>query len=102
MSSEESPVSSDDVQKVAALARLRIPEEDVPGWTRQLGRILSYIDQLEEIRERPREAEPPIEPTPLRADTPVAGGGREDLEANAPVLAHGFGSVPRVVGGSSS
>ena len=101
MSSAGSPVDTEVVRKVAALARLRVPEEDLPAWAGQLGRILSYIDQLAEIRERPRASEPPVESTPLRRDEPAAGGGKRALEENAPAIVHGYGSVPRVVGGST-
>ncbi len=83
---------------MAALARLRLPEEDLAVWTGQLGRILSYIGQLERDPGRPEVPEPALLSTPFRADSPVEGGGRPALETNAPALAHGYGSVPRVVG----
>jgi aspartyl-tRNA(Asn)/glutamyl-tRNA(Gln) amidotransferase subunit C len=102
MSSEAPPVGSEVVLKVAALARLRVPEEDLPAWTGQLDRILSYIGQLAEVEERPAAPEPALESTPARLDVPVPGGGREALETNAPALVHGYGSVPRVVGGPGS
>jgi aspartyl-tRNA(Asn)/glutamyl-tRNA(Gln) amidotransferase subunit C len=102
MSSEAPPVGSEVVRKVAALARLRVPEEDLPAWTGQLGRILSYIGQLAEVRDRPAASEPPLDSTPARPDAPAPGHGREALEANAPALAHGYGSVPRVVGAGGS
>lgn len=104
-SPDSSPVSPDVVRKVAALARLRLPEEDLPGWTGQLGRILSYIGQLDRV--------PSVKPagpaagaardlaaTPLREDRAEPGGGAGALAANAPDLVHGYGSVPRVVGSS--
>lgn len=83
---------------MAALARLRVAESELPGLTRQLARILSYIDQLKEIEEEPRRP-PEVGATPLREDSPEPGGGQKALEANAPRLAHGYGAVPRVVGG---
>jgi aspartyl-tRNA(Asn)/glutamyl-tRNA(Gln) amidotransferase subunit C len=82
---------------VAALARLRVAESELPGLTRQLARILSYIDQLKEIREETRRP-PQLAATPLREDSPVDGDGRKALEANAPRVVHGYGAVPRVVG----
>lgn len=96
--SDSSPVAPEVVRKVAALARLRVPEEDLAVWTGQLGRILSYISQLEQDAGRPAAAEPPLSSTPFRPDTTADGGGRLALAENAPALAHGYGSVPRVVG----
>jgi len=85
------------VRQIAALARLRVPDSELGLWTRQLGRIVAYIDQLKKI---PEEALPPGDPdaTPFRSDDPRPGGGLAALEANAPRLAHGLGVVPRVVG----
>jgi len=102
MSAESSPVGPEVVRKVAALARLRVPEEDLPAWTGQLGRILSYIGQLESTAERPSASEPPLASTPFRADLVRECDGAKALAANAPALSHGYGVVPRVVGGSGS
>ncbi len=98
MSSESSPVSPEVVRHVAALARLRVSPEELPALTHQLARILSYIDQLKEIREEPRRP-PELSATPLREDAPAPCSGQEALEENAPPLLHGYGAVPRVVGG---
>jgi aspartyl-tRNA(Asn)/glutamyl-tRNA(Gln) amidotransferase subunit C len=86
------------VRHVAALARLRVSETDLPALTHQLARIVSYIDQLKEIREEPR-SEPRLSATPLREDLTLPGKGREALEENSPRLLHDHGAVPRVVGG---
>ena len=101
MSSESSPVRPEIVRQVAALARLRVPESDLDAWTRQLARIVAYIDQLKQIPEE-AEAAPDGLATPLRADEPAAGPGLEALQANAPRLPHGLGAVPRVVGGRAA
>lgn len=101
MSSESSPVVPEMVRKVAALARLRVPEADLPAWTGQLSRILSYIGQLEGIPDRPALSESVLASTPVRADVPCPGGGAEALAANAPAMVHGYGSVPRIVAGST-
>jgi aspartyl/glutamyl-tRNA(Asn/Gln) amidotransferase C subunit len=97
MRSNSSPVSPDVVRKVAALARLSVPDEDLPVWAEQLARIVSYIDQLNELPEEQITAAE-VSGTPLRVDEPAAGGGKEALESNARLL-HGHGVVPRVVGG---
>ena len=97
MADRSSPVDEAVVRHVASLARLDVPESDLPRLTGQLARIVSYIDQLKEI---PEEALGPAaaEPMPLRADLPVPGGGQQALETNAPRSLHGYGVVPRVVG----
>ena len=100
MSSHSSAVTPDVVRRIAALARLRVPEEELPVWTRQLDRIVSYIDQLREIPETAVSAAPDhLRATPFREDSPRAGEGDRALAENAPECAHGFGVVPRVVGG---
>lgn len=42
-------LSTDDVEKVAMLARLRLNVEELESMTRQLGQVLEYVQQLEEI-----------------------------------------------------
>ena len=42
-------ISSSDVRKVAKLARLELPEDQIETYTEQLEEILSYVDQLQEI-----------------------------------------------------
>jgi aspartyl/glutamyl-tRNA(Asn/Gln) amidotransferase C subunit len=92
-----SPVSPDVVRKVAALSRLSVPESELSVWTEQLGRIVSYIDQLKELPEGPVEDASPLA-TPLRPDEPEPGCGRQALEENARLI-HEHGVVPRIVGG---
>jgi len=50
---EDNPVGAEMVRRIAALARLRVPERDLPALTGQLARIVSYIDQLKEIAQEP-------------------------------------------------
>jgi aspartyl-tRNA(Asn)/glutamyl-tRNA(Gln) amidotransferase subunit C len=99
MSSHSSAVTPDVVRRIAALARLRVPDDELPVWTRQLDRIVSYIDQLRETPETGRSAPDAARATPLRPDSPRDGGGDRALAENAAECAHGFGVVPRVVGG---
>jgi len=98
---ESLSVGPEVVRKIAALARLRVPDAELSAWARQLSRIVSYIGQLKELPEEAFRARPP-HPTPLRADFPCPGQGQTALETNAPALLHGHGVVPRVVGGISS
>jgi aspartyl-tRNA(Asn)/glutamyl-tRNA(Gln) amidotransferase subunit C len=99
MSSHSSAVTPDVVRRIAALARLRLPENELPVWSRQLDRIVSYIDQLKELPEGGPAAPDAARATPLRPDSPRAGAGDRALAENAAECSHGFGVVPRVVGG---
>ncbi len=101
MTSARPVVTAEMVRKIADLARLRVPEEDLPRWAEQLSRILAYIDQLAGIPEAAFGPARPGPATPVRKDDPVAGVGLEALEANAPRQVHGYGVVPRVVGSGS-
>ena len=98
MPSSPSAVNSDVVRKIAELARLRVPEAELPRWTEQLSRIVGHIDLLRQIPEEAFGTPAPDPPTPLRADAPEPGHGDEALRDNAPREMHGFGAVPRVVG----
>jgi aspartyl-tRNA(Asn)/glutamyl-tRNA(Gln) amidotransferase subunit C len=44
-----SKITTDDVRKVATLARLDLPEEKIATYTGQLERILDYVAQLESV-----------------------------------------------------
>jgi aspartyl-tRNA(Asn)/glutamyl-tRNA(Gln) amidotransferase subunit C len=94
-----SPVDPQVVRKIAALARLAVPETELQLWTEQLGRIVSYIDQLKTLPESGSRAAAPS--TPVRPDVPRDGHGRAALEQNAALLLHDHGVVPRIVGASS-
>ena len=91
-------VTPEVVRRVAALARLRVPEGELPQLTAQLARILGYIDQIREIPREDLSGAPHAAATPVREDLPRQGDGARALEANAPVLVHGYGAVPRIVG----
>jgi len=99
MASDRRAVTLEVVRNVAQLSRLSLPEEELSRWTDQLGRIVSYIDQIEAIPEAAGgEAPDSLPPTPVRRDDPRPGHGREALRRNAPRQFQGFGVVPRVVG----
>jgi len=99
MPSHPSTVTPEVVRRIAALARLRVPETELPVWARQLDRIVSYIDQLKELPEELSLSRDAALPTPFRSDFPRPGAGDRALLENAALSVHGFGVVPRVVGG---
>ncbi|RLJ71377.1 aspartyl/glutamyl-tRNA(Asn/Gln) amidotransferase subunit C [Hydrogenivirga caldilitoris] len=86
------------VQKIALLARLKLTEEEVELFSRQLGDILSFVQQLEELDTS--GVEPylqNIEETPMREDEPKGSLTHEEALKNAPERENGFFVVPRIV-----
>lgn len=93
-------LSTDDVKKIAALARLRFDPEEEALLTRQLDAIVRYIDQLEAFA----GTEPAGgEGGGKEADDQARPGlPREQFLANAPRVLDSFLVVPEVKGGGDA
>jgi len=86
------------VEKIALLSRLKLTEEEVELFSRQLSDILSFVQQLEELDTS--NVEPYIQnigETPMREDTAGESLTREEALMNAPERENGFFVVPRIV-----
>ena len=94
-----SQISSDDVRKVAQLARLDLPEDKITTYTSQLESILEYVGQLQQVdTEGVPETTRAVEVTNVtRADgvqpTPV----RDDILNQAPQREGDFFRVPKIL-----
>jgi aspartyl-tRNA(Asn)/glutamyl-tRNA(Gln) amidotransferase subunit C len=90
-------------RKVAELARLDLSDQEVTTFTSQLGQILGYVDQLQELSVE--GVEPLVHPieleTPLREDQVVPS--RVDADGNplilksAPDVLYGGYKVPSIL-----
>ncbi len=89
----------DTVANIAALARIRVAEEELDHLAGELSTILTWVEQLNEVDTA--EVEPMTSVVavtlPRREDEVTDGGRRDDVLANAPAAAHGFFTVPKVV-----
>jgi aspartyl-tRNA(Asn)/glutamyl-tRNA(Gln) amidotransferase subunit C len=88
-----------DVLHVANLARLELEEEEVERLTRELGNILTYVDQLARVNTDGVEVTQAIgvDALPMRPDESVRGLSHDQALAPAPrVLNEGF-AVPAFV-----
>jgi aspartyl-tRNA(Asn)/glutamyl-tRNA(Gln) amidotransferase subunit C len=98
---EHHAITTDDVQKVAKLARLEFSAEQLPGFTVKLGAILEYIDQLAKVDTG--NVEPMAHSTGLvnvlREDVVEASLTVEQVLSNAPDSDPPFFKVPKVIGG---
>jgi aspartyl-tRNA(Asn)/glutamyl-tRNA(Gln) amidotransferase subunit C len=95
-----SPLTRDDVAKVAALARLRLTDEELDTFTEQLSKVLVHAADLNSL---PLEGvAPTAHPFGLvnvtRPDTVVASIHRDAVLAAAPDAEDGRFGVPRIVG----
>ena len=87
------------VRRVAALARIEVPDGDMEKLAGELSNILSWVEQLDEVDTDDVEPMTSVVPTTLRrrADVVTDGGIREDVLANAPDRRADFFAVPKVV-----
>lgn len=92
-------VTSEDVRRIARLARIAAPEDRLEELAGELNGILAWIEQLKEVDIAGVEpmAAAVDAPLALRADAVTDGGRPEDVLANAPRAEEGFFVVPKVV-----
>lgn len=87
------------VARVARLARIRIPEDELDHLAGELSNILTWIEQLNEVDiegVEPMTSVVEVE-LPERADVVTDGGHAEDVVANAPETADDYFVVPKVI-----
>jgi len=90
-----------DVERIAALARLELTEQEKDSMTPQLSRVLAYAEQVQQV------ATAGVPPTSHALQSPGTGRddvvqpslSRDDALSQAPEadLAHGLFKVPRVL-----
>jgi aspartyl-tRNA(Asn)/glutamyl-tRNA(Gln) amidotransferase subunit C len=89
------------VRRVAALARIRLPEEEVLRVQGELNGILGWIEQLQAVDTEgvePMAGGAPVETRlPWRADAVTDGGIAPKVLANAPDREGEYFGVPKVV-----
>jgi aspartyl-tRNA(Asn)/glutamyl-tRNA(Gln) amidotransferase subunit C len=91
-------LTTEEVRKIASLARLRFTPEEEHRLVDQLGAIVDYIDQLQSVEGG--TAEDRASGAPEAEDRARPGLPREAFLANAPASALGaFLVVPEVKGG---
>lgn len=87
-------VSRDDVVRIAALARLSIPDERLDALVGELNGILGHMDVLARNAESAPEGE--RTPMPLAPDEPPPVALDRPRESFAPKTRDGFFLVPRL------
>ena len=87
------------VAHIAALARIRLSEAELEPLADELSRILTWVEQLNEVDTSgvAPMTSAAVTSLPMRNDEVTDGGCREDILGNAPCTARGFFVVPKVV-----
>ncbi len=87
------------VARIAHLARIRVPEEELEPLTAELARILTWVEQLAEVDTENVEPLRKVMDIPAhwREDVVTDGGRPEQILMNAPRRHDGYFVVPKVV-----
>ena len=95
--------SQNDVQRLAALARLELTEDEAATFTRQLGDVLEFVRQIQSVDTSSLDylAEAPDDSARLREDLVLPSLDRGEVLRAAPDAdaAAGLFKVPRVLNG---
>lgn len=91
-------ISRDELKHIALLSRLELSDEEAELYTRHIGEILDYVDQLGKLDVE--GVEPTSHAVPMknimREDTVEPGLPVEEVLKNAPDRQDRFFRVPRV------
>ena len=92
-------LTTDKIRKVATLARLEFSEAELAQFTEQLGKIVSFVEQLSAVDTTGVEpmAHPLDVHSVLRTDKQQPGLTREQALANSPSHDDEFFLVPAVM-----
>lgn len=92
-------IDTDTARRVAHLARIAVPEDQLPELADKLSGILGFMEQLNEVDVTGIEPMTSVTPMalPQRADAITDGNRPDDILANAPDHREGFFAVPKVV-----
>ncbi len=87
------------VVRIAHLARLKIPEAEQAQVAGELNKIISWIEQLNEVNVAGIEPLSSVNDLALRwrEDVVNDGGKPDDILANAPAKTADFFTVPKVI-----
>lgn len=99
MNDPPTPITRDEVRAIARLARLSLAPDEEAQLARELGAILAYVRQLQELNVTgvPPTAHVQIERLPMREDEPGESLPRELALREAPRVATDGFAVPAFV-----
>ena len=92
-------IDKDTAARVANLARISIPDEELESVAKELSNIIGFMEQLNEVNVDNVEPMTSVTPTVLKKRTDVVNDGNQQSKvlSNAPNTREGFFAVPKVV-----
>jgi len=92
-------IDKDTAARVANLARISIPDEELENVAKELSNIIGFMEQLNEVNVDNVEPMTSVTPTVLKKRTDVVSDGNQQSKvlSNAPDTREGFFVVPKVV-----
>jgi len=92
-------IGADEIRHVAQLSQLSLTEEEATAMTREIGRILEYVHELDSLDTSavPPTASVQLGATSWREDTVQEGVSHEDALSQAPRSTQGGFAVPAFV-----
>ncbi|MCW5771877.1 MAG: Asp-tRNA(Asn)/Glu-tRNA(Gln) amidotransferase subunit GatC [Rhodospirillaceae bacterium] len=92
-------LDSADVKRIARLARIAVPDDELAPLANELNGILQWVEQLDAVDTKGIEPMTSVVAVslPMREDAVADGGIQDKVLANAPEPAQGFYAVPKVV-----
>jgi len=93
-------ITRQEVERVAALAKLRFADDEIDAFTEGFDRIVAYVEKLNEVDTDGVEPMTRIVEEGVESREDVVGPMLTQAEAlkNAPRKVEGFFSVPKVLG----
>ena len=92
-------IDKDTAARVANLARISIPDEELENVAKELSSIIGFMEQLNEVNVDNVDPMTSVTPTLLKKRTDVVKDGNQQSKvlSNAPDTREGFFAVPKVV-----
>jgi len=94
-----SNVTSENIKKVARLARIEVLEADRENLAKQVGGIIGWVEQLNEVNTDNVEPLTNIHGESLRLNKDIISDGNiaEDVLKNSKDAKYGYFAVPKVI-----
>ena len=92
-------INEEKVKHVAKLAKLSFSDDELAGFTDQLGKIIDMVEQLEAVDTEgvPFTSNVSASINVMREDVAAPGWSRDELMENVPESEDGFIKVPAII-----